>query len=93
MSDRPVLDEAVTELLAAVVAALDLPLPALDADDERAHHRLLELRALDVRVVLDVLTRSQYPGAVAESAAEIRRRTTTEPVNYAPFVFREEGSA
>ncbi|MFE7427823.1 hypothetical protein [Streptomyces sp. NPDC057545] len=93
MSDRPVLDEAVRDLLAAVVAALDLPLPTIDEADERAHHRLLELRAGDVRVVLEVLARSPYyPGAVTESAAEIRRRTDREPVDYAPFVFREEGA-
>ncbi|WP_326742244.1 hypothetical protein [Streptomyces sp. NBC_01768] len=93
MSERPGLDEAVTDLLVAVVAALDLPLPAVDAAAERAHSRLLDLRAMDVRIVLDVLSRSRHPGAVAESAAEIRRRTTREPVDYAPFVFREEGAA
>jgi hypothetical protein len=93
MSDRPGLDEAVTDLLAAVVAALALPLPALDADDERAHLRLLQVRALDVRVVLDVLTRCQHSGAVAASAAELRRRISTAPVDYAPFVSREEGAA
>ncbi|WP_424861669.1 hypothetical protein [Streptomyces sp. MMS24-I29] len=90
MSDTG-LDEAVRDLLAAVVAALDLPLPSLDPADERARRRLLELRALDVRVVLDVLARSpHYPGAVAESAAEVRRRTEREPIDYAPFVLREE---
>ncbi|MFB7554055.1 hypothetical protein [Streptomyces sp. NPDC056154] len=91
MSDRPALDEAVRDLLAAVVAALDLPLPALDAADEHAHSLLLEIRASDVRIVLDVLTRSRHRGAVAESAAEIRRRTAREPLDYAPYVFREEG--
>ncbi|MFE3903222.1 hypothetical protein ACFXPY_23640 [Streptomyces sp. NPDC059153] len=93
MSDHPVLDEAVRDLLAAVVAALDLPLPAVDEAAERAHHRLLELRALDVRVVLDVLTRSRHPQAVAESAADIRYRTAGWPVDYAPFVLREEEGA
>ncbi|WP_405681227.1 hypothetical protein [Streptomyces sp. NBC_01238] len=90
MSDRPALDEAVRDLLAAVVTALTLPLPALDEADERAHSRLLEIRASDVRIVLDVLTRSRHRGAVTASAAEIRRRTDREPVDYAPFVFREE---
>ncbi|MFJ6012079.1 hypothetical protein [Streptomyces sp. NPDC092952] len=94
MSDRPALDAPVRELLAAVVAALDLPLPSIDRADERAHHHLLEARALDVRVVLDVLTpSSSYPGVVENGAADIRRRIASTPIDYTPFVFREEGAS
>ncbi|MGC5344551.1 hypothetical protein [Streptomyces sp. DT171] len=95
MSRTPQLTKEMAELLAAVVAALDLPIPSVDVADERAHDRLLELRATDVRIVLDTLIRfSSSPGSVARNAAEIRRRTDREPVDYAPFVSRvEEGTS
>ncbi|MGW3090096.1 hypothetical protein [Streptomyces sp. NPDC001108] len=94
MSDLPSLDAPVRELLAAVVAALDLPLPSVDPAAERAHHHLLEVRALEVRVVLDVLTRVKpYPGVVENSTSDILRRVERTPVDYAPFVFHEEGAS
>ncbi|MFE1402729.1 hypothetical protein ACFW5D_03445 [Streptomyces sp. NPDC058770] len=92
MSDT-VLDEAVRDLLTATVAALDLPLPGLDEAAERAYYRLLELRATDVRASLGALADFWHAGSVAMSAADIRRRTAAEPIDYAPFVFREEEGA
>ncbi|MFF3731339.1 hypothetical protein ACFYXM_13720 [Streptomyces sp. NPDC002476] len=92
MSDRPVLDEAVKDLLTAAAAALDLPLPALSRESEVAHYHLLELRAMGVRAALSALADFWHPGSVAETAADLRRQTDRQPVDYAPFVFRGKGA-
>ncbi|MFF4433041.1 hypothetical protein ACFYZ4_28275 [Streptomyces sp. NPDC001513] len=82
---------AVTDLLRAVVEALDVPLPSVAEDDERVYHRLLERRASDVRIVLDVMLRRD--GDPWENASIIRRRTAQEPVTYTPFVFKDGGTS
>ncbi|GGR85705.1 hypothetical protein Snoj_44120 [Streptomyces nojiriensis] len=80
---------AVADLLSAIVAALDVPLPALAEADERAYHRILQRRASDVRIVLRVMLRHRGDGDLWESASEIRHRTAEEPVSYTPFVFKD----
>ncbi|MGW2677925.1 hypothetical protein [Streptomyces sp. NPDC001436] len=73
------------DLLAAIVDALDVPLPSLAEADERTYYRLLERRASDVRVVVAVnLSHSRDPWT---AASEIRRRTAERPVTYTPFEF------
>ncbi|MCP3758732.1 hypothetical protein [Streptomyces sp. TBY4] len=79
---------AVTDLLRAIVEALDVPLPSLADADERAYHRLLAHRTSDLRVTLAVLL--SRGGDPWENASIIRRRTAEEPVTYAPFVFTED---
>ncbi|MEU9300439.1 hypothetical protein [Streptomyces sp. NPDC048269] len=88
MSERT-LQAAHTDLLTAIVAALDVPLPSLVAADERLYHRLLERRVSDLRVVLAVMLsgrRDPWPAASA-----IRQRTAEEPVTYTPFEFAWDG--
>jgi hypothetical protein len=83
---------AVADLLAAVVEALDLPLPSLDDADERAYYGLLERRTAAVRVALAV--KLQYLGDdVSDTTNAIRRRTAEEPITYTPFDFETTGGA
>lgn len=81
MSRQPLTGD-VTALLTAVVDALTIPLPSLDAAAERAHYALLQRRTLEVRVVLEVLL--DQPGAVdlVRDAKVIRERTAATPVTY-----------
>ncbi|MFE6906992.1 hypothetical protein [Streptomyces erythrochromogenes] len=86
MSDRT---EAHADLLDAIVAALDLPLPSIEAADERLYYRLLERRALAVRIIVEsnrAVTRNPRVAAAA-----IRRRTVEEPVTYTPFKHEKDG--
>ncbi|MCY0924810.1 hypothetical protein OTB20_00965 [Streptomyces sp. H27-H1] len=78
---------AVADLLSAIVAALDVPLPSLAATDERAYLRLLERRTGDVRIVV------AYAEDRWEAASEIRRRTAEAPVTYTPFEFTADGAS
>ncbi|MCX5013508.1 hypothetical protein OG765_21295 [Streptomyces sp. NBC_00555] len=78
------------DLLTAVVAALDVPLPSIADADERLYHRLLERRMSDVRVVLAAMVR--HGGDPWENASEIRRRTAEVPVTYTPFEFTQDGA-
>ncbi|WP_328740105.1 hypothetical protein OHA91_25865 [Streptomyces erythrochromogenes] len=80
MSERT---EAHVNLLDAVVAALDLPLPSIEAADERIYYRLLERRALAVRITLAANRAGTRDPRLA--AAVIRTRTAEEPVSYTPF--------
>ncbi|MGX1504644.1 UNVERIFIED_CONTAM: hypothetical protein RKD43_003269 [Streptomyces graminofaciens] len=92
MSERIEPGGAVVDLLAAVVAALDLPLPSIDDADERAYHRLLERRTSDVRIALEV--KLQYLGDdVSDTTEAIRRRTAEEPITYTRFDFEASGGA
>ncbi|MGW5850515.1 hypothetical protein ACWFQ8_21635 [Streptomyces sp. NPDC055254] len=80
MNDRT---EAHVDLLEAIVDALDLPLPSIEKADERLYYRLLERRALAVRIVIEsnrAVTRD--PRLAADA---IRIRTAEEPVTYTPF--------
>ncbi|MCX5304698.1 MULTISPECIES: hypothetical protein [Streptomyces] len=86
MSDRI---EAHVDLLDAIVDALDLPLPSIEAADERLYYRLLERRALAVRIIIEsnrAVTRDPRPAADA-----IRTRTAEEPVTYTPFKDEKDG--
>lgn len=74
----------VTDLLAAVAEALTLPLPSTDLSDERAYHRLLERRALEVRILLE--SALAHPDvAIDRDAAEVRTRIAQNPVAYTTF--------
>lgn len=79
MSDQ--LPPEVRELLAAVVEALDVPLPDITDAAERAHYRVLQRRATDTRVVLATLLEFNGPD-LAQDSAVIRQRTAEAPVDY-----------
>lgn len=81
--------EAHVDLLGAIVEALDLPLPSIEEADERLYYRLLERRALAVRIVIEsnrAVTRD--PRLAADA---IRTRTAEEPVTYTPFEPMKDG--
>ncbi|WP_060181074.1 hypothetical protein [Streptomyces sp. IMTB 1903] len=86
MSDRT---EGHVDLLEAIVDALNLPLPSVEAADERAYYRLLERRALAVRIIIEsnrAVTRD--PRLAADA---IRTRTAEEPITYTPFEPEKNG--
>jgi hypothetical protein len=75
--------ESAVELLRAVYDALDVPLPGLTDEDERAYASLVARRVRDARVVLAcVLNDGHKAGAAAES---LRAWTAQEPVTYTPW--------
>ncbi|MGJ0153845.1 hypothetical protein ACR3S4_10790 [Streptomyces sp. CH8.1] len=80
MSERT---EAHVDLLDAIVAALNLPLPAVEVADERLYYRLLERRALAVRIVIESNRAVSRDPRLAADA--IRARIAEEPVTYTPF--------
>ncbi|MFI0736840.1 hypothetical protein ACH4PU_01845 [Streptomyces sp. NPDC021100] len=74
------LPEAAVALLRAVHDALDIPLPGLSDEDERAYHLLLQHRTSDVRVIVaDVLGMGHDIG---HSAQTLSAWTSQEPVTY-----------
>ncbi|MFD9079252.1 hypothetical protein [Streptomyces erythrochromogenes] len=82
-------EAAHVDLLEAIAAALDLPLPAIEVADERLYYRLLERRALAVRIIIEsnrAVTRD--PRLAADA---IRTRTAEEPVTYTPNEFDKNG--
>ncbi|MFJ3637949.1 hypothetical protein [Streptomyces sp. NPDC090112] len=81
MSDRT--EEAHVDLLDAIVAALNLPLPSIEVADERLHYRLLVRRALAVRIIIEANRAVTRDPRLAADA--IRTRTAEEPVTYTPF--------
>ncbi|MEU4356401.1 hypothetical protein [Streptomyces virginiae] len=86
MNDRT---EAHVDLLGAIVEALNLPLPSIEKADERLYYRLLERRALAVRIIIEsnrAVTRD--PRLAADA---IRTRTAEEPVTYTPFEPMKDG--
>ncbi|MFD5113724.1 hypothetical protein ACFWNG_15625 [Streptomyces sp. NPDC058391] len=87
-----VLPEDVTGLLAAVVEALDVPVPSIDPADERAYHRLLEHRTADVRIALASILKFPEAG-ISRDAEYIRARTAAVPVTYTPFEPDRDGGA
>lgn len=83
-ADNTTLPEPVRDLLAAVVEALTVPLPSIDQADERAFHRLLELRTTDVRTTLaSILDFPDVP--IDKDADSIRARIAALPVTYAVY--------
>ncbi|MEV6331471.1 hypothetical protein [Streptomyces sp. NPDC051909] len=87
MSERIEFHGDVAELLAAIVEALDVPMPSIDRADQREHYSLLRARSSDVRIALHALLR--YPGVLDDTIEDIRRWTARNPVTYTPFVFEE----
>ncbi|MFB7427341.1 hypothetical protein ACFC0K_29065 [Streptomyces hydrogenans] len=86
MNKRNRLPADVAELLAAVVAALDLPLPAVEYGADREHYRLLERRSADVRIALGaLLCHPEYPD-LRDDAAYLRGCTAEHPITYTPFL-------
>jgi len=78
------LPAAVTDLLAAVVEALTVPLPSIEGADERAYHRLLEQRTTDVRILLGSIV--DFPDVpIDNDPAGIRARIADTPVTYALY--------
>ncbi|WP_327167952.1 hypothetical protein [Streptomyces subrutilus] len=77
-------------LLDAIVDALNLPLPSLTDADMRLYLRLLERRALAVRLTLEAnLAVTRDPRL---AAAAIRTRTAEEPVTYTRNEFDVDGA-
>ncbi|MEU0429422.1 hypothetical protein ABZ235_38795 [Streptomyces canus] len=80
------LPPAVTDLLAAIRDALDVPLSDRPADDvQRAE--LLTRRASDTRVIVELLLTH---GDIAHSAMRLREWTAEHPVTYATWQARTE---
>ncbi|MEU9159055.1 hypothetical protein AB0D29_02035 [Streptomyces sp. NPDC048424] len=87
MNDRT--ESAHADLLDAIVEALDLPLPSIEEADEQLYYRLLERRALAVRIIVQInRTVTRDPRVAAEA---IRTRTAEEPVTYTPFEPDKDG--
>ncbi|MGW4687691.1 hypothetical protein ACWEPM_22710 [Streptomyces sp. NPDC004244] len=87
MNERTV--AAHVDLLDAIVEALDLPLPSIAEADERLYYRLLERRALAVRIVIEsnrAVTRD--PRLAADA---IRTQTAEDPVTYTLFEPDKDG--
>lgn len=84
------LPAAVSDLLAAVVEALTVPLPSTDQADERAYHRLLEQRTTDVRIILGSIV--DYPDVpIDNDASDLRARIADTPVTYALYESETDG--
>ncbi|MER6316290.1 hypothetical protein ABT237_21295 [Streptomyces sp. NPDC001581] len=84
-------EAAHVDLLDAIVDALNLPLPSIAQADERLYYRLLERRALAVRITLRAnRTISRDPQLAADA---IRIRTAEEPVTYALYKDVKDGEA
>ncbi|WP_314242685.1 hypothetical protein [Streptomyces sp. DSM 40907] len=86
MSDRA---EAHADLLDAIVDALDLPLPSLEAVDERLYFRLLERRAVAVRIIIESNRCVIWDPRRAADA--IHTRTAEEPVTYTLYEAEKYG--
>ncbi|MFJ3861039.1 hypothetical protein ACIPRL_33030 [Streptomyces sp. NPDC090085] len=86
MSDRT---EAHADLLDAIVEALNVPLPSIAATDERLYYRLLDRRALAVRITLEANRSGTRDPRLA--ARMIRTRTAEEPVTYTLFEPKKDG--
>ncbi|MGW6404228.1 hypothetical protein [Streptomyces sp. NPDC055134] len=96
MSEQPMhpsaLPAAVVDVVAAVVEALDIPLPATTDADGRTYHRLLERRVTTVVIALATLLKFQGDG-MGNDAEWIRTRIADLPVTYAMFVPVQERGA
>lgn len=84
------LPPAVSDLLAAVVEALTVPLPTIDEHDERAYNRLLVRRTSEVRIMLgSIVDHPHVP--IDNDPADIRARTADTPVTYALYEPEADG--
>ncbi|WP_327300780.1 hypothetical protein [Streptomyces goshikiensis] len=81
---------AYTDLLSAVVGALEVPLPASATTDQAAYHRLLERRVSELQSALVLML--AYGADPWQFASVIRRRTDEAPVTYAPFKLTTDGA-
>ncbi|KOG44774.1 hypothetical protein ADK75_34460 [Streptomyces virginiae] len=82
-------ETAHADLLDAIVEALNVPLPSIAEADERLYYRLLERRALAVRIIVQInRTVTRDPSVAADA---IRTRTAEEPVTYTPFEDVKDG--
>jgi hypothetical protein len=84
-----VLPGPVAELLAAVHAALDVPLADRPVDDKQ-RAELLTRRAADTRVILELLL---VHGDIARSVERLRQWTAEHPVTYPTWQARSEQAA
>lgn len=75
------LPPVVTDLLAAVAEALNVPLLSTEVHDERAASRLLDRRATYVRHYLELL-RSHPNVSIHRDAADLRAYIADTPVTY-----------
>ncbi|MFF7810832.1 hypothetical protein ACFZCF_02745 [Streptomyces sp. NPDC007945] len=75
----------VTSLVAAIVEALDLPLPSIEDGDEAKHYWVLEKRAQDVTIGLSMLLKFADEMPIAEAALYVREWTKQHPATYTPF--------
>jgi hypothetical protein len=82
-----VLPEPVRELLAAIAAALDVPIPAIGQEHERAHAELLPQRAKRTAIIVQSVLRGHDATICTE---QLRRWTAETPVTY-PEYKRGEG--
>jgi hypothetical protein len=80
------LSSDVRDLLTAIRDALDVPLPGIEDSDERAYHRLLDLRRTAVHVALTTWLDSDDRPIRPDDTAYIRRRTAETPVTYTVYV-------
>jgi hypothetical protein len=83
------LPDDVHALLQALHAALDIPLPGLGDDAERAHHRLLVDRTTAAWIVLDGVLNDGHD--LPEAAGYLARRTAETPVTYTPWASERDG--
>lgn len=74
----------VTDLLAAIAEALDLPLPSTEQADEGAYCRLLERRATHVRILLESALDHPHV-AIDQDAADVRTHIQKNPVTYTTY--------
>jgi hypothetical protein len=83
----------VLDLLAAIVEALDVPLPSLDEADERAYHRLMERRLGGLHATLDVALAPEWRDTIdpAREAAHIRQCTAAAPIAYTVWEPAKDG--
>ncbi|MFF5975726.1 hypothetical protein ACFY7C_29880 [Streptomyces sp. NPDC012769] len=89
MSEQTEPITAVMDLVAAIVEALDVPLPSLAPADEHTHYRLLDNRTAGLRATLTGVLK--HPGPLDDTADIIRRQMAELPVTYTPFTFDEQG--
>ncbi|MER7574930.1 hypothetical protein [Streptomyces sp. NPDC126514] len=83
------LPPAVTELLAAIVESLNVPLADRPLDD-KARAELLTQRATDTRIIVELLLTH---GDVARSVMRLREWTAEHPVTYPTWQARTEQAA
>ncbi|MGV9707491.1 hypothetical protein [Streptomyces sp. NPDC003483] len=85
------LPPVVTDLLAAIGEALDVPLPSTEVHDERAANRLLGLRAAHVRHYLESLA-SHPDVSLHRDATDLRTYIADTPVTYTTWETQKQES-